>query len=55
MQEIIVVGNLWAENGYDSAGGRVYDRGGCCCCISSTTEKHPIHIIVKEDNEREKN
>ena len=51
-KEIIVLGNLWEDNGFDSAGGRVYSGGGISCCISSTTDKHPIHILVNNDERR---
>lgn len=45
MQEIIVVGNLWADNGYNSASGRVYSGGGISPCIGASHFEQVKYIL----------
>lgn len=48
-EEIIVLGDLWEDNGHSSAAGRVYSGCGCCPTIGASHFDSIKHIIVYEE------
>lgn len=47
LQQIIILGDIFEENGYKSAGGRVYNPKGLCSCIGASHFQHEKYILVK--------
>ena len=45
----LIIGDLFEENGYGSAGGRIYDKNGICPTITTRPEglKTSILVVVK--------
>ena len=41
-----VIGDLFQDNGYGSAGGRVYDINGICPCIGAAHFSQVKYILV---------
>lgn len=42
----LVIGDLFQDNGYGSAGGRVYDINGICPCIGDAHFSQVKYILV---------
>ena len=44
-----VIGDLYEENGYGSAGGRIYDITGLAPCIGASHFQQVKYIVVKHE------
>ncbi len=49
-KDIIVVGDLFADNGHNSAAGRVYGVGGVAPTLGSANFQIEKWILVKEND-----
>lgn len=49
--KIIIVGDLYADNGYGSEGGRIYDPQGLSPTIGASHFQQAKYIIVEVQDE----